>query len=491
MYRRNISHILASLGMLLVLFVLYHSWVKPQYLVPIQPTPSFTPASRPTGEPPPGVDDHTLLQPILQDSLGEQHRQQRLIPAGDPPANPFAEPLRRIHEELEKQDVAAAEAHLGALPPEALMDAQARRYVASLWNNLGIQQEATGGTAVALKAYLTATTLDPTNAIAHLNLAHAYWEQRDRRLTQEFLTNLIALAPTEAFPHLALADLLQENDRLAEAAQHLEQAAIRARQDPTVRSYLEAVSVKVKRTATMEQRFSSQATTHFIVKYDGEEDQTTWMAVLDILEDAYREIGQKLGYFPEKPIVVTLHTKASFQSATGSPAWADGLYDSVLGRIQIPTQGALTDKAWLTRVLRHEFVHALLHERMGTELTALPTWLNEGLAMQLAGDPWPDIDEVLHGLNAGEVKLIPLHLLESGWGAFPGERARVAYLEGNSAAHYLIDRFGMNSVREILSALKAKRTVGGAIQDRLSIPYDQFQRQWIDTLNEKLNASRG
>jgi len=116
----------------------------------------------------------------------------------------------------------------------------------------------------------------------------------------------------------------------------------------------------------------------------------------------------------------------------------------------------------------------------------LPTWLNEGLAMQLAGDPWPDIDLLVRG----DIRLIPLNLREGGWGGLSTEAATVAYLEGNSATLYLIDRFGMNMVGEILGHLKAGQSIAAAMQDKLSMPYDQFQRQWVENLNEKLRARR-
>jgi hypothetical protein len=145
----------------------------------------------------------------------------------------------------------------------------------------------------------------------------------------------------------------------------------------------------------------------------------------------------------------------------------------------------------LTRVVRHEFVHALLHERLGLETGSLPTWLNEGLAMHLAGDPWPDLDQVLSGVVAGEIKLIPLNMLEGGWGRFPGELALVAYLEGNSATGYLIDRFGMEKVRELLTALKSRQHISGAIADRLYLPYDQFQRQWVESIHARLSKTNG
>lgn len=487
MYRRNISHILSSVGIALILFVVYHAWFKPVYLPPSESTPA---PSSTTDKVEPESIHHP--SPVDRDQIREQRRQMRLLATGPPPPDhQYADLLRDAQEELEKHQASGARAKLIALPPTALAEAKVARYAAALWNNLGLEHERTGDTKAASQAYAKAVSIEPGNRVALLNLVHAYWAQRDPHLTPELLERVIALAPNEPFPHLALADLLQEQDRLADAAQHLELAASRVQQDPSLLSYLQAVTAKVNRTAQVEQQFSSQSSAHFTVKWDGEEDQTTWMAVLDILEEAYRDIGQRLGHFPQKPIIVVLHTKATFQGATGSPAWADGLFDPVLGRIQIPTQGALTDRAWLTRVVRHEFVHALLHERLGLEAGSLPTWLNEGLAMHLAGDPWPDLDQVLSGVAAGEIKLIPLNMLEGGWGRFPGDLALVAYLEGNSATGYLIDRFGMEKVRELLTALKSHQHISGAIEDRLYLPYDQFQRQWVESINARLSKAKG
>ena len=84
-----------------------------------------------------------------------------------------------------------------------------------------------------------------------------------------------------------------------------------------------------------------------------------------------------------------LHTCDTFHAATGGPAWADGSFDPIEGRIKIPTQGALTRPKWLTAVLRQEYVHAVLHDRMSGRLEAVPTWLNEGLAMSLSRGPIP------------------------------------------------------------------------------------------------------
>jgi tetratricopeptide (TPR) repeat protein len=471
MYRRNISHILYPIATLLGLFIVYQAWFKPVYL----PTP---PPSQPNAV----VEESKDAPPELHhDGLPEpEPKQTRLIDPSVVPETTHHERLETIRDDIEKGSVQEAEAKLSDLPAAITADKTTRPYVAVLWNNLGIQQEKSGGTAVSIKAFKKAASLDAKNPVVQLNLAHAYWELRDPAMTQDFLEKLVVLAPNEPFPHLALADLFQEQDQLGEAARHLDQAIARADKDPAVQSYLRTVTAKVRRTEKFENRLASRESAHFTVKFDGETDQATWAAALEILEEAYREIGQKFGHFPSKPIVVVLHTTSTFQSATGSPLWADGLFDPVLGRIQVPAQDALADQAWLTRVLRHEFVHALLHDQLGPADSAVPTWLNEGLAMELSGDRWSDLDQAMKQ----EFTLIPLPALEGAWGGLPADTATVAYLEAHSAVHYLVDRFGMHRVQGLLTHLKARQALSAAMQSQLSLSYEQFQSRWMNQLQE-------
>jgi hypothetical protein len=357
-----------------------------------------------------------------------------------------------------------------------------RHYVAVLWNNLGVLKAKTRGAAAAVSSFKTAVSLNEGDSTATVNLTHTLWELKDPSLTREFLENTIRLAPQDPLPHLALADLLYDRDDLVGAALHLEQASQHAGAHPELRSFLEYVTAKVKRTSQAEQKYQSRESSHFTVKFDGAEDYATWTLVLDILEDAYRDIGRRFGYYPTKPILVVLHTRARFHAASGSPAWADGLFDPILGRIQVPTQGALTDQTWLSRILRHEFVHALLHQRMEGRLGAVPTWLNEGLAMQLTADSWSDVDQI----GQGEIRLIPLNYLEAGWLSLPPQTVRLAYLEGNSATRYLMDRFGMEKVREILNLLASGQTIGLAFHDRLFISYEEFERRWVDDIHQRI-----
>jgi len=473
--------LLAYTALGILLFVGYQWWSRQQQALQQQAPPTvLTPAPQPT---PNAELSVTLSDPAAQ-PIVRQGGTPLMIPV-KVSGSPHAAALTEINALIQQGKDAEAEAKLQDLPPDALNDPAVRASTSTLWNNLGVMRVKAGGAAAGVPAYKSALAINPYNAIAHHNLVYAYWELKDPALTPALLEDSIKLNPDNPLPHLALAELLLNKDDLAGARAHLEQAKDHMAESPNLQVYLGRLIARVEQTQKAEQKFLARESSHFLVKFDGEADHAVWNRVLEILEDAYREIGQQLGHFPSKPILVVLHTRETFQGATGGPAWSDGLYDPVMGRIKVPTRGALTDQAWLTRVLRHEYVHALLHDRMGGR-GVLPQWLNEGLAMQLAGDPPPDIPELVRG----QVTLVNLSYLEGSWMGLTPKQATVAYLEGNSATKYFMDRFGMDKMREIISQLGTGKPFPDAFKDRLFITYEDFQRRWIDDLNEKIKAGR-
>lgn len=226
-------------------------------------------------------------------------------------------------------------------------------------------------------------------------------------------------------------------------------------------------------------------TSHFTVRFDGGEDQATWIRMRAILDYAYQEIGQKFGYVPDNPIKVVLHMKQKFPGEMGTPAWADTLFDQASGTIHIPAGQALDDLAWFSRVVRHEFVHALLHARMNTQPTVAPTWLVEGLAIQLAEDPWSDLDEIRKRRHP----FIPLASLQGRWKGIPADSLPMAYVEADLATRSLTERYGIHGVRQVLNVLRAGQSLDAAMQAKLSLSYDKFQQQWAKDF--KVNLRHG
>lgn len=510
-YRRDISHILWPISILLGLFVLYQVWIKPTYLSPLTPLP---------------IAEAPVLSPSLPlstpDNFGPSDvPPTRLVDPGDAPSAQ----LSQIREDLDRGNYKKVELSLRKLSPQALKNDRAQHYAAAIWNNLGIQQEKFGGIEISVNAFKQAVRLDPQNAIALINLTQAYWGLRDPALTPEFLQVVIRHAPKDPFPHLALADVFIERGNISAASEQLTTVAAQAKNDPNLRPYFQQLAARVSQTtsvppqrartepvttaptatltrtmpkepaipSTPAQTKVEQPTTpatpqgqapakpfvprsgeHFLVQFDGNENSEIWAQIRSILEYARQDMSQKFGHIPASPIHVVLHTSQNFPTEVGTPALADSLFDATSTTIHIPTVGAMEDLALLSRVVRHEFAHALIQEKMGAQKHTLPTWLAEGLAIQLAEDPWPDLDDI----KDKSPTIIPLQSLQSRWEQIPKASLAVAYFESALASQNLIDRYSMYGVRQVINGLQAGLSFDTAMQQKLSVPSKEFIRQW-------------
>ena len=524
-YRRDISSTLKLLALVLGLFVGYHAWLKPTYIAP-------GPASQQSSEPPSLHQTPSFTLPGTQEYPPREVPQTRLIDPGQAPTGA----LGLIREEVEKGNYKEAERRLMALSRKKLENSRVKRYIAALWNNLGVQQEKFGGSALSVKAFKKAVASDPANPLAHMNLTQAYWELRDPAMTSQFLNRVIRLNPIDPFPHLALAELLLEKGDKTSAMTHLDFAHLQTQYDSNLRSYRDKLVAKADAEnsvqpqtvalapssqstaiatrpasnplqdrapplstpsanpppsplATQEEPsprpFAPRDTAHFVVQFDGPDDQATWVRVRAILEYAYEEIPLKFGHVPNRPIKVVLHTGQKFSGPTGIPDWADTLFDHKSGSIHLPTQGALDDLALFSRVARHQFVHALFHGQAMSGSTAPPTWLVEGLAIHLTEDPWPDMEES----RQKHPPLMPLPSLHGPWSQLPSTSQATAYLTATIATQHLIDRYSMYTVRQVMNVLRNGQPLETAMQQKLSLSYEQFQRQWTE--NHNLHGSAG
>lgn len=525
-YQRDISSAIKLLVVGLLLFVGYQVWLRPAYFAPS--SMPQTPAER---EPP--ASSPALALPESQPQPSWDVPPSRLVVVGSAP-DPV---LGMIHEELEKGNYDEVERRLKTLSQKKLTNVPARHYVAGLWNNLGVQQETFGGTTLSVKAFQQSVIWDPANPLAHLNLTQAYWELRDPSMTPRFLATVIRLAPQEPFPHLALADLLLAKGMGPQAAAHLDQARARTERDPNLQSYVRKLSANVEALALAKagQRNASQPlqssrqnmaqapkppsmplsspaaepasqtlaaelpppqtpprqpphlnTAHFSIQFDGPPDEATWTQMRAILEYAYEELSQKFGHVPLRPITVILDTNQKFAGTTGSPAWADALFDRSSGAIHVPAQDALEDLAVFSRTVRHEFAHALLYEYLKGQVAQVPTWLIEGLAIQLAEDPWPDIEAT----TVTAQTVIPITALQGEWKQLPGESQLIAYIEAASTIQTMTDRFSMYNVRQLLHLLQTGQSIDAAMQRKFVLSYKEFEHLWADQFTSQMKSRK-
>ncbi len=206
--------------------------------------------------------------------------------------------------------------------------------------------------------------------------------------------------------------------------------------------------------------FTSRESQHFSVSFDRGEHDDIRQTVLSILEGAHRQLGRDLGVYPERIIPVILYTQKTFFDVTRAPGWAGGLYD---GKIRLPVAGIIEDESELTRILTHEYVHALVHQLTDQ----CPLWINEGLAEYFSQDDVPEIGQ-----------LIPLEQLEHRFPSAPVRAVAIAYAQSHAAVNYLIRRYSLSDLLTLLKKLGEGQPLREAFSEIYYIDYGRFLGSW-------------
>lgn len=264
--------------------------------------------------------------------------------------------------------------------------------------------------------------------------------------------------------HRLLGELYAQRDELPTAIRHYERAA---QQDPnniTIQDRL----FTTRRQYQLEAHLHRIVSPHFIVKFEPSHHALAGH-VAERLERLYQTLGRKLASFPDEKVIVVLYGEQAFERAVSSPEWAAGFFD---GRMHV-AGSRISGSQSRDATLAHEYMHVLVSRLSGGHA---PTWLAEGLALAFEGDKRVNAS----GLPApGPDELIPLHALHGSFLDLPLPMARIAYAESYSATAMLIQRFGLNRVRQLVAALAAEPNFARAFEQVFQHPYREFEAEWL------------
>ena len=187
-------------------------------------------------------------------------------------------------------------------------------------------------------------------------------------------------------------------------------------------------------------------------------------AVLEVLEAAYRQVGDTIAIRPRARIAVVIYDSAAFDERFGGMFGfrAAGFFD---GSIQV--RGAPRIDQRLLRTLHHEYTHAALHS---VSPDVFPAWLNEGLAEYFealaAGKRHLTHGEHTYLSNAvARGRWIPLQALGTRtFGHLGTDSASLAYLQSYATVEYLVRRHGMRKLRDLCRNLARSRNVSTALE---------------------------
>ncbi|MDT8318181.1 MAG: peptidase MA family metallohydrolase [bacterium] len=209
---------------------------------------------------------------------------------------------------------------------------------------------------------------------------------------------------------------------------------------------LEEMLAKARKEHSVEEEKELSYSGRFLLLYDGKEDENIGRAIMDILADAYSDVGADLNYYPEEYISVIIYTKKEFDKVTSLPDWAGAVYD---GKIRVPLGGLDLSSDRLKGVLYHEYTHAVIQSMTKG---GCPKWLNEGLAVYEESRFVP-IASHPDSKNSKGREISSFEDLGSLFSSSNSKEAKLAYDKSYQVVKRLIDDCGIYDLADILQTL--------------------------------------
>jgi len=244
----------------------------------------------------------------------------------------------------------------------------------------------------------------------------------------------------------------------------------------------------ITRTEEAARGFIVKESPHFRLRVKPGKDEILRDYALDALEKAYTRTGEDLGYFPTEKVLVEIY-----------PDLESFIKISTLSRKDIETSGTvaickfariniltpralLRGYAWLD-TLSHEYVHYIINRKTrGT----VPIWLHEGIAKyeelrwrkEKPGELTPSSQTILaKALKKGSIisfeKMHPsLAKLDS------AEQAQLAFAEVSTAVEYIFDKWGRDTLHDLLQNLTKGKTEAQVCVSALKLTCQEFFTSW-------------
>ena len=226
-------------------------------------------------------------------------------------------------------------------------------------------------------------------------------------------------------------------------------------------------------------KFTTLRTGGFVIRMDKREADIYGDMVIDLLNEAKTKLCEKYAAQLDKPVVVELFPEQKdFAVRTFGMPGGDGFLGVCFGNVITANSPNAQRPTNFKALLWHEFCHVvtlnLTHNKM-------PRWLSEGMSVyeELQRDPtWgQQMNPEYRGMILAD-KLTPISKLSAAFLSPPTPNdLQFAYYESSLAVEFLIERYGLESIRAILADLAKGEQINEAISKHAG-PIEDIEKQF-------------
>jgi hypothetical protein len=208
--------------------------------------------------------------------------------------------------------------------------------------------------------------------------------------------------------------------------------------------------------------------------YEG--DDSFLQELVDAADAALDDLAEEVGVSLDQPANFYIYANPwDLHGALVYPdEWTGGVAFPAYNTIAIGISPGSMD--WGKRAIAHELGHLVVHQYVFGPYGALPTWLDEGLAMDAEGDLRSDLQQMLEQAIARDT-LFSISSIASSFPADPNE-AKLSYAESYSVLQFLIDNYGSDKIVELLQVFKEGSTDDEALLQVYGFDTDGLGERW-------------
>jgi len=212
-------------------------------------------------------------------------------------------------------------------------------------------------------------------------------------------------------------------------------------------------------------KFATLRAEGFVVRMDKHEADVYGDMVIDLLQEARSSLCKKYGALLDKPCVVELFpNQQDFAVRTFGMPGGDGYLGVCFGNVITANSPKAQRPSNWKAMLWHEFCHVvtlnLTHNKM-------PRWLSEGISVYEESQRDPTWGQQMNPEYRGmilEDKLTPIGELSAAFLSPPTpNHLQFAYYESSLVVEFLVERYGLESIKAILADLANGEEINAAI----------------------------
>lgn len=307
------------------------------------------------------------------------------------------------------------------------------------------------------------------------NQAVKYYEKGEYDLARKSLDESIKIDPNNSFAYELLGDVYNNQQDLG-AARVAYEMAYKIQPGSSLKMKIE----KLAGETAIDKKLATYKEEHFLIKYHDENKSMEGFELRELLRKTYRNISQDFGYYFRSKVVVLLYDEAEFKQMTGIPHWAGGIYD---GKVRMPVSKTGFTEDTLKATTAHEVTHAFVAAMSNMRA---PAWLNEGLA-QYEENKIKPIDMIIFDSAVKTKTLLPLdQLIDQGslQGKVDSLWVGLFYQQSLHLTGYLVKRYGMFTVKKMLTEFGKNKNSDEVIESVLQISVPKLEKEWRATFSK-------